>query len=119
MAVCVLQAKEAELQLINKILEDSDLTPPKFREWKQFNEELLQDIEKLANEKEEKAIATPSTETVSRGEDEARGLNFSDGEQLVDAEISDDGGSTPKDETVFLQTQSTENTTPTENYFYI
>ncbi|XP_057200398.1 connector enhancer of kinase suppressor of ras 1 isoform X2 [Triplophysa rosa] len=108
-----LKAKEAELQLINKVLEDSELTPKNFREWKQFNEELLQDIEK--------AKAMPSTETVSRGDDEARGLNFSDGEQLVDAEISDDGGSTPKDATVFLQTHSTDkdNTTPMENYFYI
>ncbi|KAA0711195.1 Connector enhancer of kinase suppressor of ras 1 [Triplophysa tibetana] len=111
-----LKAKEAELLLINKILEDSELTAQNFREWKQCNEELLQDIEK-----EEKPIAMPSTETLSRGDDEARGVNFSDGEQLVDAEISDDGGSTSKDATVFLQTHSTDmdNTIPMENYFYI
>ncbi|XP_056624665.1 connector enhancer of kinase suppressor of ras 1 isoform X2 [Triplophysa dalaica] len=111
-----LKAKEAELLLINKILKDSELTPQNFREWKQCNEELLQDIEKG-----KKAIAMPSTETVSRSDDEAKGLNFSDGEQLVDAEISDDGGSAPKDATVFLQTHSTDmdNTIPMENYFYI
>lgn len=116
LAVYVLQAKEAELLVINKILEDSELTPQNFREWKHGNEELLQDIEKG-----EKAIAMPSTETVSRSDDGARGLNFSDGEQLVDAEISDDGGSNPKDATVFLQTHSTDmdNTIPMENYFYI
>nr|XP_055027556.1 connector enhancer of kinase suppressor of ras 1 isoform X2 [Misgurnus anguillicaudatus] len=115
-----LKAKEAELQLINKMLEDSEFTPQKFREWKVFNEELLQDIEKPANEKEQKAIAAPSTET-SKGEEEPSEVNLSEGEQLVDAEISDDGDSTPKDTTAPLQTQITgvENTPPTENYFYI
>lgn len=115
-----LKAKEAELQLINKMLEDSEFTPQKFREWKVFNEELLQDIERPANEKEQKAIAAPSTET-SKGEEEPSEVNLSEGEQLVDAEISDDGDSTPKDTTAPLQTQITgvENTPPTENYFYI
>ncbi|XP_076151676.1 connector enhancer of kinase suppressor of ras 1 isoform X2 [Alosa pseudoharengus] len=47
-----LKAKEAELQLLNKILDDSDLTVEKFREWKQCNEDLVLEIDRLAAEKE-------------------------------------------------------------------
>ncbi|XP_051502389.1 connector enhancer of kinase suppressor of ras 2-like [Myxocyprinus asiaticus] len=116
-----LKAKEAELHLVNKILEDSTFSAQKFREWKQFNEELFQDIEKLANERENKQIASPKTETVSTGVDEASGMSLSDGEQLVDAELTDDGGTTPVDATVQMQTHTTGmgDATPTENYFYI
>lgn len=97
-----LQAKEAELQQINKILEDSDLTASKFRQWKEQNEELVQEIEKLVAPKVSKAgdLAaaaqdTPAKkvalETVAK-ETETEGacrLSLSDGEQLVDAEPSD------------------------------
>ncbi|XP_052009979.1 connector enhancer of kinase suppressor of ras 1-like isoform X2 [Xyrauchen texanus] len=116
-----LKAKEAELHLVNKILEDSTFSPQKFREWKQFNEELLQDIEKLANERQNKQIASPKTESVSTGDDEASRMSLSEGEQLVDAELTDDGGTTPVDATVQVQTHTTGmgDATPTENYFYI
>ncbi|XP_028252025.1 connector enhancer of kinase suppressor of ras 1 [Parambassis ranga] len=97
-----LKAKEAELQQINKILEDSDLTASKFRQWKEQNEELVQEIEKLVALKVSKAgdLAaaardTPTKkvalETVAK-ETETEGacrLSLSEGEQLVDAEPSD------------------------------
>ncbi|XP_067311247.1 connector enhancer of kinase suppressor of ras 1 [Pseudorasbora parva] len=108
-----LKAKEAELHLINKILEDSELSPQKFRQWKQFNEELLQDIEKQQKQKE-----SPSIDTVSRVNDEASALALSDGEQLVDSEAPDDGCSIPADAQVLTHT-TVMGETPTENYFYI
>lgn len=116
MFVCLFvwsQAKEAELQLINRILDDSDLTADKFREWKQCNEELFLEIERLAVEKERAAreeaqaaelvtTATEATEhqgdgsgvetvggdsiTVDDGEGGAFGLRLSLGEELVDSE---------------------------------
>uniref|UniRef100_A0A3P8UT18 Connector enhancer of kinase suppressor of Ras 1 n=1 Tax=Cynoglossus semilaevis TaxID=244447 RepID=A0A3P8UT18_CYNSE len=72
-----LKAKEAELLQIDKILEDSELTATKYRMWKEQNEELVHEIEKL----------TALKETASSGT--AYGLNLSEGEQLVDAELSD------------------------------
>ncbi|XP_053289801.1 connector enhancer of kinase suppressor of ras 1 [Pleuronectes platessa] len=42
-----LKAKEAELQQINKVLEDSGLTASKYRQWKHQNEAIVQEIEKL------------------------------------------------------------------------
>ncbi|XP_063040076.1 connector enhancer of kinase suppressor of ras 1 [Engraulis encrasicolus] len=47
-----LKAKEAELLVLNRILDDSELTAEKFREWKHSNEELVLEIERLAAEKE-------------------------------------------------------------------
>uniref|UniRef100_A0A3B3TZ71 Connector enhancer of kinase suppressor of Ras 1 n=1 Tax=Poecilia latipinna TaxID=48699 RepID=A0A3B3TZ71_9TELE len=44
-----LKAKEAELLQINKLLDDSDLTASKYRWWKDQNEELVSEIEKLAS----------------------------------------------------------------------
>ncbi|KAG7265767.1 hypothetical protein CRUP_014517 [Coryphaenoides rupestris] len=58
-----LKAKEAELQLMNKILEDPDLTPTKFRRWKETNEELCQEIEKLALLRGSPAPGAPTTTT--------------------------------------------------------
>ncbi|KAK7153061.1 hypothetical protein R3I93_011084 [Phoxinus phoxinus] len=107
-----LKAKEAELHLINKILEDSEFSSQKFRQWKQCNEELLLDIEK-----QQKQTESPSTDTVSRVSDEASGLALSDGEQLVDSETPDDGCFTPTDAQVPMQTVTGE--TPTESFFYI
>ncbi|KAK7142283.1 hypothetical protein R3I94_011837 [Phoxinus phoxinus] len=107
-----LKAKEAELHLINKILEDSEFSSQKFRQWKQCNEELLLDIEK-----QHKQAESPSTDTVSRVSDEASGLALSDGEQLVDSETPDDGCFTPTDAQVPMQTVTGE--TPTESFFYI
>ncbi|KAM3594173.1 uncharacterized protein V6R79_003574 [Siganus canaliculatus] len=94
-----LKAKEAELLQIDKLLEDSTLTPSKYREWKEHNEELVQEIERMVALKtsvgegsaavedtpaEEVALETATTETEG-----AYRLNLSDGEQLVDAEPSD------------------------------
>ncbi|XP_046903230.1 connector enhancer of kinase suppressor of ras 1 [Hypomesus transpacificus] len=95
-----LKAKEAELQIINKVLEDSELTPAKFRQWKQINEHLSLEIEKLAlqprkaSTAEDTPLATVFTgndapiATVSTGTDTLPDTSFSDGEQLVDAEPS-------------------------------
>lgn len=99
-----LQAKEAELQQINKILEDSNLTVSKYRLWKEQNEELVVEIEKLCGLKtskggdkaavqdtpaEEVALETVATETANTETEGACRLSLSDGEQLVDAEPSD------------------------------
>uniref|UniRef100_A0A8C7LX28 Connector enhancer of kinase suppressor of Ras 1 n=1 Tax=Oncorhynchus kisutch TaxID=8019 RepID=A0A8C7LX28_ONCKI len=96
-----LKDKEAELQLINKVLEDSDLTSQKYRQWKEHNEDLHLVIEKLAVQRA-KAVATAR---VGHKEDQDTppepspgkqvavetggcvfGLSLSDGEMLVDAE---------------------------------
>ncbi|XP_029982935.1 connector enhancer of kinase suppressor of ras 1 isoform X2 [Sphaeramia orbicularis] len=99
-----LKAKEAELQQINKLLDESDVTAAKYREWKEHNEELLQEIERLAalrvsNEgddgktqdtpTEEVALETVAKETAGAETEGAYRLSLSDGEQLVDAEPSD------------------------------
>lgn len=98
------QAKEAELLQINKILEGSDVTASKYRQWKEFNEELVQEIEKAAALKaskggddakvqdtpaEEVALETVAKETATAETEGAYRLSLSDGEQLVDAEPSD------------------------------
>ncbi len=100
----LLQAKEAELLQINKILEDSDLTASKYRQWKEHNEELVQAIERVAALKasqrgddaaaqdmpaEEVALETVAKETAAAETKGAYRLSLSDGEQLVDAEPSD------------------------------
>lgn len=102
-ALC-LQAKEAELQQINKILDDADLTASKYRQWKENNDELVQEIEKLAALKASKAgdkapvrdtptegvaLETVAKETATAETEGAYRLSLSDGEQLVDAEPSD------------------------------
>ncbi|XP_015204668.2 connector enhancer of kinase suppressor of ras 1 isoform X1 [Lepisosteus oculatus] len=65
-----LKAKESELVIINKILDDPRLTSEKFREWKQRNEELCQEIAKLAKAKRAVKGATPG-EVKGAGEDES------------------------------------------------
>ncbi|XP_053192218.1 connector enhancer of kinase suppressor of ras 1 [Scomber japonicus] len=99
-----LKAKEAELQQINKLLEDSDLSASKYRQWKDHNEELVQEIEKQATLKASKggddaavqdtpteavALETVAKETATAETKGAYRLSLSDGEQLVDAELSD------------------------------
>ncbi|XP_030642677.1 connector enhancer of kinase suppressor of ras 1 [Chanos chanos] len=128
-----LKAKEAELLLINKILDDSELTPGKFRQWKQCNEDLYLEIVKLAAEKE-RAQAAAAEEKVAMetigGSDGACALSLSEGEQLVDAELPVPHGDTDvshpqtEPETQPLVTQTASQTTNTaygssENYFYI
>lgn len=99
-----LKAKETELLQINKILEDSDLTPSKYRQWKEHNEELVQEIDRLAALKaskggdnavvqdtptEQVTLETVAKETATADTEGAYRLRLSDGEQLVDAELSD------------------------------
>ncbi|XP_039641074.1 connector enhancer of kinase suppressor of ras 1 isoform X6 [Perca fluviatilis] len=99
-----LKAKELELLQINKILEDSDLSASKYRQWKKQNEELVQEIEKLATLKTSKgvddvavqdkpakevALETVAKKTATSETEGAYRLSLSDGEQLVDAEPSD------------------------------
>ncbi|XP_076604163.1 connector enhancer of kinase suppressor of ras 1 [Chaetodon auriga] len=99
-----LKAKEAELLQINKLLEDSDLTASKYRQWKEQNEELVQEIDRAVALKaskggdgaavqdtptEEVASETVAKETATAGTEGAYRLSLSDGEQLVDAEPSD------------------------------
>uniref|UniRef100_A0A674PKC1 Connector enhancer of kinase suppressor of Ras 1 n=1 Tax=Takifugu rubripes TaxID=31033 RepID=A0A674PKC1_TAKRU len=77
-----LKAKEAELLQINKILDDSEVTASKFRQWKEQNEELVQEIERTTSLKASK----DGDPTAEKG---AYRWSLSDGEQLVDAEPSD------------------------------
>lgn len=119
--MCPIQAKEAELQLIDKILEDSSLTPQKFRQWKQHNEDLYQDIEKLLKQK--KQIQTTSHANASTAADDAAcRLSLSDGEQLVDAELPGDGDSAPDSAREHLLSDPCRErveSSCSENYFYI
>lgn len=89
------QAKEAELQIIDKLLEDSSLTPQTFRQWKEHNEDLYQEIEKLATQKKPRNQTAQHVKPSSADDDGACRLSLSDGEQLVDAELPSDGDSTP------------------------
>lgn len=99
-----LKAKEAELLQINKLLEESSITASKYRQWKESNEELVKEIEKVAALKankegeiqavqdaptEEAALETVTTETATTETEGAYRLSLSDGEQLVDAEPAD------------------------------
>lgn len=106
-----LQAKEAELLQINKIVDESKLTASKFRQWKEHNEELVQEIERTTSLKASKdgditaEISTTKEAPLETGGAETEGAyrwSLSDGEQLVDAEPSDvllEMGSSPGLET--------------------
>lgn len=80
-------------------MEDSDLTASKYRQWKEHNEELVHEINRVTTLKasdggdgttvqdalnEKVALETAPTDTEG-----AYRLSLSDGEQLVDAEPSD------------------------------
>ncbi|XP_054909261.1 connector enhancer of kinase suppressor of ras 1 isoform X2 [Poeciliopsis prolifica] len=106
-----LKAKEAELLQISKLLDEPDLTASKYRRWKDQNEELLSEIEKLASAAggrdvapaersedvapawdtpaEDIASETVATETAAAETEGAYRLRLSEGEQLVDTEPSD------------------------------
>lgn len=104
-ALLTRQAKEAELLQINKILEDSHLTAADYRQWKENNEELVQEINKAVALKAPKegddaavqdtpteaevASETIATETATAHTEGAYRLSLSEGEELVDAEPSD------------------------------
>lgn len=110
-----LKAKEAELQLLNKLLEDTELTPVKYRQWKQHHGELYQDIEKLTTAKPTQM----TTKTVSSEDVGACRLSLSDGEQLVDAEVPSDGEHSPS-LTGFARTHSQRaESSSSDNFFYI
>ncbi|XP_017271857.1 connector enhancer of kinase suppressor of ras 1 isoform X2 [Kryptolebias marmoratus] len=100
-----LKSKEAELQQLNKILSDPNLTASKYRQWKEQNEELSLEIQKLASHRaseggegvapaqdtpaEAVALETVAKEPAAAETEGAYGLSLSDGEQLVDAEPED------------------------------
>ncbi|XP_077476641.1 connector enhancer of kinase suppressor of ras 1 [Stigmatopora argus] len=102
-----LKAKEAELQQINKLLEGDAMTASKYRQWKEQNEELSQEIERLVSVGTSKvedaaadftarhapgdgvALETVSLETSPAETKGAYRLNLTVGEQLVDSEPSD------------------------------
>uniref|UniRef100_A0A8B9HFB6 Connector enhancer of kinase suppressor of Ras 1 n=1 Tax=Astyanax mexicanus TaxID=7994 RepID=A0A8B9HFB6_ASTMX len=117
-----LKAKETELVLLNKLLEDSEMTPQKFRQWKQRNEDLHQEIEKLAAEKRKKhAESTPKKtpeKTPAKTTSEAGSLSLSDGEQLVDAEPHNDGKSAQESLSEEPADERGESNS-SENFFYI
>ncbi|XP_034163946.2 connector enhancer of kinase suppressor of ras 1 isoform X1 [Pangasianodon hypophthalmus] len=118
-----LKAKEAELQLIDKLLEDSSLTPLKFRQWKQNNDDLYQEIEKIATEKKHNQT-TPQVKTATADDDGACRLSLSDGEQLVDAELPSDGDSaldSGREHLAGLTDPHSQraDSSSSENYFYI
>ncbi|XP_028294558.1 connector enhancer of kinase suppressor of ras 1 isoform X2 [Gouania willdenowi] len=89
-----LKAKEAELQQINKILDESHFSASTYRQWKETNEELVQEIERLAVLKTSGTKDGAMTQDTPTGEvsletvaQETKGAyRLSDGEQLVDAE---------------------------------
>ncbi|XP_028995438.1 connector enhancer of kinase suppressor of ras 1 [Betta splendens] len=96
-----LKAREAELLQINKVLEDPNLTPSKYRQWRQQNEELVLEIDRQRPPKaseggdnaavqdtpvKEVPLETVAMETATTLTEGAYGLRLSDGEQLVDAE---------------------------------
>ncbi|MCJ8736604.1 hypothetical protein PDJAM_G00014310 [Pangasius djambal] len=118
-----LKAKEAELQLLNKLLEDSSLTPLKYRQWKQNNEDLYQEIEKITTEKKCNQTA-PQVKIATAGDEGACRLSLSDGEQLVDAELPNDGDSaldSGREHLAGLTDPHSEraDSSSSENYFYI
>lgn len=117
------QAKEAELQIIDKLLEDTSLTPQKFREWKEHNDDLCQEIEKLVTQKK----LDPTSQHVKTSSTDDNGacrLSLSDGEQLVDSELPSDGDSahvSGREKLAECTDPRGKNTDSTysENYFYI
>lgn len=109
--------------MIDKLLEDSSLTPLKFRQWKQHNEDLYQEIEKSAIEKKRNQT-TPQVKTATGDDNGACRLSLSDGEQLVDAELPSDGDSAPDSGREHLAGctdphSETADCSSSENYFYI
>lgn len=148
MHASALQAKEAELQKINRILEGSDLTASKYRQWKESNEEIVQEISRLAalrvpkagdgvaardTPADEVALETVAKATASAETKGAFRLSLSDGEQLVDAEPSDVEGSPSAESGAPLElslgslqdsinqqlSEMNQSGDTSENYFYI
>ncbi|XP_062863870.1 connector enhancer of kinase suppressor of ras 1 [Trichomycterus rosablanca] len=113
-----LKAKEAELQLINKLLEESDLTPMKYREWKQLNDDLHHEIEKGVVEKKDEQD-TSQVKAAPAGESGACGLCLSDGEQLVDAETPNNGERSPAPTVLTSTDTERAKSSSSDSYFYI
>ncbi|XP_048831675.1 connector enhancer of kinase suppressor of ras 1 isoform X3 [Brienomyrus brachyistius] len=96
-----LKAKEAELQVINFVLEDSNLTADKFRQWKECHEDLFQEIERLAVDRSQgqaqaQAQSPEGSQESSATEQQVSGVRLSYGEQLVDTEDSGSPASGPE-----------------------
>ncbi|KAL4624164.1 connector enhancer of kinase suppressor of ras 1 isoform X1 [Arapaima gigas] len=114
-------AKEAELQVINKILEETSLTSEKFRQWKEQNEDLYQEIERLAVEKTQEQTQVLGEEVARETgavKDSVGGVSLSDGEQLVDAEESGNSALELEAELSASPHRGDRSTTSTE-YFFI
>nr|XP_029544473.1 connector enhancer of kinase suppressor of ras 1-like [Oncorhynchus nerka] len=131
-----LKDKEAELQLINKVLEDSELTSQKYCQWKEHNKDLHLEIEKLAVQWAKTKDTPPGSssgemvEVVAVETEAACGLSLGDGEMLVDEEPSlsstmkaaGDSDVEPQSEQSVTAESSTDDlASPAsrENYFYI
>ncbi|XP_045570195.1 connector enhancer of kinase suppressor of ras 1 isoform X2 [Salmo salar] len=136
-----LKDKEAELQLINKVLEDSELTSQKYCQWKEHNKDLHLEIEKLAVQRAKALAKTKDTppgsssgemgEAVAVETEAAYGLSLGYGEMLVDAEPSlsstmkkaaGDSDVEPQSEqsvTAEISTDDVASPASRENYFYI
>ncbi|XP_023698282.2 connector enhancer of kinase suppressor of ras 1 isoform X2 [Paramormyrops kingsleyae] len=96
-----LKAKEAELQVINFVLEDSSLTADKFRQWKECHEDLFQEIERLSMNRSQgqaqaQAQNPEGSQENSATEQHVSGVRLSYGEQLVDPEDSGSPASGPE-----------------------
>ncbi|CAL8289666.1 unnamed protein product [Gadus morhua 'NCC'] len=87
-----LKAKEAELLLINKILDDSDLTATKFHQWKERNEELCLEIGKAALARGSPAAAAPPTPDDGDGA-EPRGAAVTADVKAATVAVEPDNGS--------------------------
>ncbi|XP_042186120.1 connector enhancer of kinase suppressor of ras 2 isoform X3 [Oncorhynchus tshawytscha] len=131
-----LKDKEAELQLINKVLEDSELTSQKYRQWKEHNKDLHLEIEKLAVQWAKTKDTPPGSssgemvEVVAVETEAACGLSLGDGEMLVDAEPSlsstmkaagDSDVEPQSEQSVTAESRTDDLASPAsrENYFYI
>ncbi|XP_041096512.1 interactor protein for cytohesin exchange factors 1-like [Polyodon spathula] len=105
-----LKAKEAELHVINKILDNPELTSQKYREWKVKNEDLCNEIAKLAKAKAsfrgdqpaslcssesgmDEELPSPATDSefMVPGVDILAGYRIGQGESLVDDQLPSQG----------------------------
>jgi len=58
---CALQAKESELQAVEQVLGEPDLTAPSYRKWKLSNSILLQEIQQRSQAAGGAAAVRPET----------------------------------------------------------
>lgn len=89
--------------MINFVLEDSNLTADKFRQWKECHEDLFQEIERLSMNRSQgqaqaqaQAQSPEGSQENSATEQHVSGVRLSYGEQLVDPEDSGSPASGPE-----------------------